>query len=120
MLYGFCAHLIACGFFVIGKADYKTNKRFDGKTLFNHGESRNYVEGISDDFSALTPWGYYQQMIYLGFGILNCCVYGDLIPLTPHEQLWDLVAQIFSRILWAYIGAECGSLIGSLYETKAE
>jgi uncharacterized membrane protein len=59
-------------------------------------------------------------MFYLAMGILNCCVYGDLIPLTPNEQLWDLVAQVWARILWAFVGAECGSLIGALYEKKAE
>jgi uncharacterized membrane protein len=59
-------------------------------------------------------------MFYIAMGILNCCVYGDLIPFTPNEQLWDLVAQIWACILWAFIGAECGSLIGALYETKAE
>lgn len=39
MLYCFTGHMIACGFAVIGKNDYNTNKRFDGKTLFNFGES---------------------------------------------------------------------------------
>jgi hypothetical protein len=77
--------LIACGLAAIGKNDYRTNKRFDGQTMFGFAESRIWVKGISDDFSRLTPWGLYQQMFYLAMGICNCCVYGDVIPLTPSE-----------------------------------
>ena len=88
--------------------------------MFSWAESRVQVNGITDDFSKLTPWGYYQQMFYLGMGILNCCVYGDIVPLTPNEQIFDLCAQVWARVLWAFIGAECASLVGALYEAKAE
>jgi len=59
-------------------------------------------------------------MFYLAMGINNRCVYGDMVPLTPNEQLFDLLAQIWASLLWAFLGAEAGSLIGALYETKAE
>jgi Na+/H+-dicarboxylate symporter len=77
------------------------------------------VKGITDNFGALTPWGYYQQMFYLSMSLLNCSVYGDFIPFTPNEQIFDLFAQVWARVLWAFIAAESASLVGALYEAKA-
>jgi len=85
LLYFFTGHLIACGFAVIGKNDYGRKQRFDNLTLFKYSENVEAVRGITDKFLKLSPWGLYQQMFYLGFGILNCCVYGDLIPFSPLE-----------------------------------
>jgi len=59
-------------------------------------------------------------MFYLAFGLIGCNSYGDMVPLTPAEMIWDVALQVWARIIWAFIIAECGSFVGSLYEAKAE
>jgi hypothetical protein len=55
-------------------------------------------------------------MWYLAMGLLGCNSYGDMIPLTPAEEIWDVFCQTWARVIWAFIMAECASFVGSLHE----
>jgi hypothetical protein len=69
--------------------------------------------------STLSKWEVYKLMAYLGACIQGASIYGDMVPLTPLEEIWDLLAQVLCRVLWAFIIAECASYLGSLYEARA-
>ena len=67
----------------------------------------------------LTPWKMYSIMFYFGIGLCGACPYGDMIPMTPNELGFDLIAQIWVRFMWAFIIAECCSAVGALHDAKA-
>lgn len=77
------------------------------------------MAGIIDNMDDLTPWQMYRIMFYFGIGLCGACPYGDMIPMTPNELLFDLFAQIWVRFIWAFIIAECASFVGALHDTKA-
>jgi len=91
-LYGLSGHIFGCGFVMIGRNDHRTNKRFDGQTLFGYTETRPQMAGIIDNMDDLTPWQMYRIMFYFGIGLCGACPYGDMIPMTPNELLFDLFA----------------------------
>lgn len=116
LVFGLMSHLTACGFAYLGARGYKSQKRFDGGNLFNWTESRTFI--LPFKMSDLSKWQIYQHMFYLGACLQGATIYGDMVPLTPEEEVFDLVAQVLCRVMWAFIIAECASYLGSLYDAK--
>lgn len=89
-------------------------------TLYKYSETRPQLAGIIDSMGDLNPWQMYSIMFYFGIGLCGACPYGDMIPYTPTEEIFDIIGQAWVRLMWAVIIAECVSYVGSLHEAKAQ
>lgn len=117
-LYGFSGHFIGCVFYFIG-THQDEHYRFDNTTMMKWTERLAWHKGIIDDVMKLPVWKKYILYLYIGIGIQGASPYGDIIPLTPGEEIFAVIILIWVRILWAWIISEVSSYVGSLYDASA-
>ena len=110
--------MIGCVFYFIG-THQASHVRFDDTTMMKWTENISWHKGIIDDVMKLTVWKKYILYLYIGIGIQGASPYGDIIPLTPSEEIFAAVVLIWVRILWAWIISECSSYVGSQFDAQA-
>lgn len=130
ILYVVLAHLMATSYIFIGKREVGKKNRFDGQTMFSDVTSRNFItpdEAISDkDFEYLKPTQemtkleLYIQFIYLSSCTMGAVMYGDIIPYTMNEQMFDFIAMFTCRIFLAFLFAEAASFLSSIHKSASE
>ena len=104
-----------CIFYFIGKYEVKRHDRFDGQCLFRDLINRNFLS-LSPvlEMSLLER---YWHFMYLGAWTVGGAIYGDIIPFTASEQIFNQVTTLVSRIVVAFIYAQASGYISSLYLT---
>ena len=115
LVFIYLAHLNACIFYFIGKYEVKRHDRFDGQCLFRDLVNRNFLS-LSPvlEMSLLER---YWHFMYLGAWTVGGAIYGDIIPFTASEQIFNQVTTLVSRIVVAFIYAQASGYISSLYLT---
>jgi len=107
---------MACIFVLIGRHSTKTD-RFDGQTLFTDVNNRNFI--TLEPLSEMSPFTLYLQFLYLSAGTMGAVMYGDSIPYTLPEQLFNFVAMFWARIYLAFMFAESANFLQQLHVLKS-
>ena len=51
---------------------------------------------------------------------MGTVAYGDIIPVTPAEKIYGIVAMIFAKVLTAFIYAEAANVVSSFHSSFTE
>jgi len=86
-------NMLACAFGALGRHEYKLNRRYNGMCLFKQIEKQRKIESIE----SWTKLELYVHLLYLGTGLTGSCIFGDIVPFSPAEQILGHFAQIWGR-----------------------
>jgi len=66
----------------------------------------------------MSPFEVYINLLYYCSGLMGAIMYGDTIPYTLPEQLFNFVSTFWARIFLAFMFAETANYLQQLHVLK--
>lgn len=101
---------MGCFYYLVGRVEYKRQPRYDGQTMFEDINNREFVNNMPL-YLDQTIGERYVHLVYLSACTMGACIYGDIIPLALYEQLYTFVTMFTARIFLAFLYAEAASYL---------
>ncbi|CAI2367549.1 unnamed protein product [Moneuplotes crassus] len=112
ILFVIISHLMGCIYFYIGRHEDGGENRYDGQSLFKNTLDRDFL--ILQPVVEMSIFEQYVHFFYLSACTMGAVMYGDMIPLTPLEQIFTFGAMFTARIYLAFLYAEAAAYLSSV------